>query len=609
MINSPKVGVYICHCGINIAATVDVAAVTDYAAHLPHVVIARNYTYMCSDPGQALIKNDIAEHNLNRIVVASCSPRMHEPTFRAVIAEAGLNPYCLEMANIREHCSWVHPQGTFTTEKAMQLVASAVAKATWLEPLQTRQVSITPSAVIVGGGIAGMQSALDLADAGFQTTIIEHASQPGGHAAQFYRTFPTLEPAGALVHELVERVNHHPCINLMTESEVTDVSGYVGNFQVKVKRNEETTNVPAGAIIVATGFETFDPHLKPELGYGKYPQVMTTLEFEYVTPALASGASVARGDSPEAIPNLVGDCFAAESPSTSLRAAARNDMVKSIVFIQCVGSRDQTVGNPYCSRVCCMVTAKQARLVREQFPNANVTVFYMDVRAFGKGFEEFYDQAREDGVLYRRGNPSEIIKRGDRVVVRAEDTLLSEQVEVEADLVVLAVGMKPRADSEAVAQLLKLSRSGDGFFMEAHPKLRPVETSMAGVFLAGCCQAPKDIADSISQARAAASAAMIPLMRGQVQVDAATSFIDEELCSGCGQCADYCNFSALSLHPVRGKMTVNAVLCQGCGACATACPSKAIKVHQFTFEQIMAQMDALTDWHGIPQAVEMAEAV
>jgi heterodisulfide reductase subunit A len=582
MTDSPRVGVYVCHCGINIAATVDVAAVTNYAAHLYGVVVARNYTYMCSDPGQALIKNDIAEHNLNRIVVASCSPRMHEPTFRAVIEEAGLNPYCLEMANIREQCSWVHPAGMLTTEKAMQLVESAVAKATRLEPLQTRQVSIIPAAVVIGGGIAGMQSALDLANAGFQITIIERASQPGGHAAQFYRTFPTLESAGALVHELVERVNQHPRIHLMTESEVTNVSGYVGNFNVRVKRNEETTDVPAGAIIVATGFETFDPHLKPELGYGKYPQVVTTLDFEQ---------------------------------TLNQQSAINNP--KSIVFIQCVGSRDQAVGcggdtpqaHPYCSRVCCMVTAKQARLVREQFPNAAVTVFYMDVRAFGKGFEEFYDQAREDGVLYRRGNPSEIIKRGDRVVVRAEDTLLGEPVEVEADLVVLAVGMKPRGDSDVVAQLLKLSRSGDGFFMEAHPKLRPVETSMAGVFLAGCCQAPKDIADSISQARAAASAAMIPLMRGHVQVDAATSFIDEELCSGCGQCAETCNFSALSLHPVRGKMIVNAVLCQGCGACATACPSKAIKVHQFTFEQIMAQMDTLTDRYELPLAADVLAAV
>lgn len=603
MTNSPRVGVYICHCGINIAATVDIDAVTEFAARLPSVAVARNYTYMCSDPGQALIKGDIVEHNLNRVVVASCSPRMHEPTFRAAIAEAGLNPYCLEMANIREQCSWVHPQGISTTEKAMQLVASAVAKAARLEPLRTRQVSITPAAVVIGGGISGMQSALDLADAGFQVSIVERAAQAGGHVAQIYKTFPTLEPAGLLVHELIERVNAHPNIHLMTESEVTDVSGYVGNFNVKVKRNEETMDVPAGAIIVATGFETFNPRLKPELGYGKYPQVMTTLEFESVVARRADGRVAAERRTETQPDEAISNSGGIASPTSW----ARND-IKSVVFIQCVGSRDssltptplpkregQGVRADYCSRVCCMVTAKQARLVREQFPNASVTVFYMDVRAFGKGFEEFYDQAREDGVIYRRGNPSEIVKRGDRVAVRAEDTLLSQQVEVEADLVVLAVGMKPRSDSEAVAQLLKLSRSGDGFFMEAHPKLRPVDTSMAGVFLAGCCQSPKDIADSISQARAAASAAMIPLMRGEVQVDAATSFIDEELCSGCGQCAEYCNFAALSLHPVRGRMTVNAVLCQGCGACATACPSKAIKVHQFTFEQVMAQVDAL-DW-------------
>jgi heterodisulfide reductase subunit A len=452
-----------------------------------------------------------------------------------------------------------------------------------------------------------MQSALDLADAGFQVTIVERAAESGGHVAQFYRTFPTLESAGVLVHELVERVNTHPRIQLMTESEITDVSGYVGNFNIRVKRNEETTDVPAGAIIVATGFETFDPRLKPELGYGEYPQVTTTLDFEHV---------VARGKAPKQSPVMQNDSDKGEIASLPAERVARND-VKSVVFIQCVGSRDQALGcgdgksqtNAYCSRVCCMVTAKQARLVREQLPNANVTAFYMDVRAFGKGFEEFYDQAREDGVTYRRGNPAEILKRGERVVVRAEDTLLGEQVEVEADLVVLAVGMKPRADSEAVAQLLKLSRSGDGFFMEAHPKLRPVETSMAGVFLAGCCQSPKDIADSIAQARAAASAAMIPLMRGEVQVDAATSFIDEELCAGCGQCASVCSFSALTLHPVRGKMTVNAALCQGCGSCALACPSKAIMVHQSTFEQVMAQVNALTDWRGVSLPVGMIEAV
>ena len=570
---TPRVGVYICHCGINIASTVDVAAVADYAAHLPGVVIARHYTYMCSDPGQDLIKQDIAELELNRVVVASCSPRMHEPTFRAVITEAGLNPYCLEMANIREQCSWVHPVGIQTTQKAMQLVDSAVAKAVYLQPLEVRQAQVTQAALIIGGGVAGMQAALDIAEAGFQSILVERTSKLGGHAAHIQRTFPTLEPVADLVNELSERVALHPRLTRMMEAEVKRVDGYVGNFRVEVGNNHRVgdnhrlTEVQAGVIILATGFEAFDARLKPEYGYGVYPEVVTTPDFEQ----LDTDQMRINGHEP-----------------------------KQVVFIQCVGSREQPWGekgkhepHPYCSRVCCMVTAKQARLVRERLPSAQVTVFYMDVRAFGKGFEEFYDRTREEGVIYRRGNPSEIIRRGERVVVRAEDTLLGELVEVEADLVVLAVGMTPRPDMAELARLFNISRSSDGFFMEAHPKLRPVETAMAGIFLAGCCQGPKDIAESIIQARAAASAALIPLMRGQVQIEAATSFIDEELCSGCGQCALVCSFAALALHPRLGMMVVNPVLCQGCGACATACPSGAINVHQFTFDQVMAQVEAL----------------
>ena len=570
---TPRVGVYICHCGINIASTVDVAAVADYAAHLPGVVIARHYTYMCSDPGQDLIKQDIAELELNRVVVASCSPRMHEPTFRAVITEAGLNPYCLEMANIREQCSWVHPVGIQTTQKAMQLVDSAVAKAVYLQPLEVRQAQVTQAALIIGGGVAGMQAALDIAEAGFQSILVERTSKLGGHAAHIQRTFPTLEPVADLVNELSERVARHPRLTRMMEAEVKRVDGYVGNFRVevgenpRVGENHRLTEVQAGVIILATGFEAFDARLKPEYGYGVYPEVVTTPDFEQ----LDTDQMRINGHEP-----------------------------KQVVFIQCVGSREQPWGekgkhepHPYCSRVCCMVTAKQARLVRERLPSAQVTVFYMDVRAFGKGFEEFYDRTREEGVIYRRGNPSEIIRRGERVVVRAEDTLLGELVEVEADLVVLAVGMTPRPDMAELARLFNISRSSDGFFMEAHPKLRPVETAMAGIFLAGCCQGPKDIAESIIQARAAASAALIPLMRGQVQIEAATSFIDEELCSGCGQCALVCSFAALALHPRLGMMVVNPVLCQGCGACATACPSGAINVHQFTFDQVMAQVEAL----------------
>jgi len=576
----PRVGVYVCHCGINIAATVDVKAVTAFASRLPGVVVSRDYTYMCSDPGQSLIKNDIRDLNLNRVVVASCSPRMHEPTFRAAVADGGLNPYCFEMANIREQCSWVHTSGAPTTQKAMQLVASAVAKATLLQPLEQRQVPTTPAALVIGGGIAGMQSALDIAEAGFQVTLVERSPQLGGHVGHLHRTFPTLEVTDDLIRPVIESVTHHPRIRVMTESEVAGVGGYVGNFLVGVRHGQETVEVPVGAIVVATGFEIFDARRKPELGYGAYPEVITTADFERLA---ASGEIRVNGREP-----------------------------KKVVFIHCVGSRDQAIGNAYCSRICCMVAAKQASLVRERLPQADVTVFFMDVRAFGKNFEEFYDDVRKSGVVYRRGNPSEIIRRGDRVVVRAEDTLLGEPVEAEADLVVLAVGMQPRADTGAVASLLKLSRSSDGFFMEAHPKLRPVDTAMAGIFLAGTCQGPKDIPETISQARAAASAAMIPLMRGQVTIEAATSFVDEELCSGCGQCASICTFAALSLHPTRGVMTVNAVLCQGCGACATACPSGAINVKHFTFDQVMAQIEVLSDFEvpsiPVPATVETAQA-
>jgi heterodisulfide reductase subunit A len=558
---TPRVGVYICHCGINIAATVDVAAVAEFAAGLPGVVVARHYTYMCSEPGQALIKQDIAGLDLNRVVVASCSPLMHEPTFRATVADGGLNPYCFEMANIREQCSWVHPEEMATTLKAMQLVASAVGKAARLEPLQVRQVPVTPAALVIGGGIAGLQAALDIAQAGFEVTLVEKEGRLGGHAARLHSTFPTLEGVPALIQPVVEQVQNHPRIRLLLGAQVTEVGGYVGNFKVRIQQGEEPLEVPTGAIVVATGFEVFDARRKPEFGYGLYPQVITTLDFEQL---------------------LAGEIRVGERPP------------QKVVFIQCVGSRDQTLGNPYCSRVCCMVTAKQARLVKQRLPQAEVNVFYMDVRAFGKGFEEFYDQTRQDGILYRRGNPSEIVRRGERVVVRAEDTLLGELVEVEADLVVLAVGMRPRADSEALASLLKLARSADGFFLEAHPKLRPVDTALAGLYLAGACQGPKDITESVAQARAAAAAALILLMRGQVPVEAATSFVEEELCAGCGQCAAVCSFSALSLHPVRGVMTVNPVLCQGCGACAAACPSGAINVHHFTFDQFLAQIEALS---------------
>jgi heterodisulfide reductase subunit A len=570
MESRPRIGVYVCHCGANIAANVAVEQVAEFAATLPDVVVARDYLYMCSDPGQEMIQQDIEEHGLTRVVVASCSPRMHEPTFRGAAQQAGLNPYLVEMANIREQCSWVHTDREKATEKAKSLVASVVTKAARLKPLEEREVGVTPGAVVVGGGVAGMVAALDVAGAGFPVYLVERSDHLGGRVADLNRTFPALESAVELLEPLIEQVQTHPNVIVFLNAQVTEVEGYVGNFEVTVSGENSKPETPGsklqvGSIIIATGYDVFDPHRTPEFGYGQYPNVITSLEMER---RLVEGDLTVDGRSP-----------------------------RSVAFIQCVGSRDAQVGNPYCSRVCCMYTSKQSRLVRELLPEADVTVFYIDVRTFGKGAEEFYDEARAKGVRYRRGNVSEIIRkqsdRGDRVVLVAEDTLLGRPIEFEADLVVLAVGMEPRSNAGDLSNLLKLARSSDGFFMELHPKLRPVDTAVDGVFLAGCCQGPKDIPDTVAQAKAAASSALIPLLRGTVPVISETAVVDPEWCAGCGMCVEVCPFGAPALDSLRGVSQINAVLCKGCGACAVACPSKAIYIQHFTPEQILAQVDAL----------------
>ncbi|MGD2143121.1 MAG: CoB--CoM heterodisulfide reductase iron-sulfur subunit A family protein [Anaerolineae bacterium] len=576
-------GVYVCHCGVNIAATVDVEQAAEAARRLPGVVVARDYTYMCSDPGQELIKRDIREYGLNRVVVASCSPRMHEPTFRAAAQQEGLNPYQIEMANIREQCSWVHKDRTEATEKAKLLIASAVAKANRLEALEERAVDVTPGVLVIGGGVAGMAAALDVADAGFPVYLVEQDDRLGGRVSDLNCTFPTLESAGELSDSLIEQVEEHVGITVFLNSRVSRVDGYVGNFQVEVAPRgglgertngcrafdvqSLTSGLEVGSIVVATGYDLFNADRKPELGYRDYANVITSLEME---ERLTQGDLTVAGRTPG-----------------------------RVVFIQCVGSRDIQLGNPHCSRVCCMYTAKQSRLVREMLPDAAVTVFYIDVRTFGKGAEEFYDEAREHGVRYRRGNVSEIYRRrgdgGDRVVLVAEDTLLGQPIELEADLVVLAVGMEAREDAGDISQLLKLPRSADGFFLEAHPKLRPVDTAMQGIFLAGCCQGPKDIPDTIAQAKAAASSALIPLIRGLVPVESATAVVDEELCAGCGMCVEVCPYDAPALDTLWGVSRINAVLCEGCGACAITCPSTAIQLQHYTAQQVLAQVDALVE--------------
>ena len=644
-----RLGVYVCHCGVNISHTVDVEKVAEMAAALPGVALAKTYPYMCSDPGQSLICADIKEHGLTGVVVAACSPRMHEPTFRAALASVGVNPYMFDMANIREQCSWIHDDKEAGTEKAIDLVRSAVARAGYLEGLTEREIDVIPEALVIGGGIAGIQAALDIAEAGFKVHLVEKEPSIGGRMAQLDKTFPTLDCSACILTPKMVDVSRHPNINLMTYSNIEGISGYVGSFTVTIRKRaryvdvdectacndcvdvcpvavpnefdeglatrkaiyqsfpqavpaayvlnmdeclgtnpiacgkcleacdkkcidydqkDEVVEIKVGTIIVATGMDIFDATEIGALGYGRYDDVLTSLEFERLVSA--------------------GGPTGGELVRFSDRKAP-----KSVVFLQCVGSRDEKVGNEYCSRVCCMYTAKQAHLVREKLPDAEITVFYMDIRAFGKGFEEFYDRVRKERVIYRRGSVSEIYRRKDRLVVRGEDTLIGELVEIEADMVVLAVGLVPRPETDDIASFLKLSKSSDRFLMEAHPKLRPVDTAVEGVFVAGCCQGPKDIPDAVAQAKAASSSAIAPMARGTVRMEAISAVVDEDLCSGCRICVSVCPYEAISYDEKDKVSRVNEALCKGCGTCGAACPSGAMSTIHFTTGQMRAQMLAL----------------
>ncbi len=646
----PKIGVFICHCGSNIAGVIDIPKLVEYAATLPNVVVAEDYRYMCSDPGQDLIKERAREKGLNRVVVAACSPTLHEPTFRRVLENIGLNPFFFDMSNIREHCSWVHThEEEAALEKAKDLVKMAVARAAELKPLEQKQVDVKASVLVVGAGITGIQAALDIADAGYKVYLVEKEPSIGGHMAQLDKTFPTLDCSSCILTPKMSLVGQHPNIELLTYSEVREVDGYVGNFKVKVERKPRyviedkctacadclevcPVNVPdefnaglgwrkaiyisfaqavpnayvidtehclgmtpiacgkckdaceaeaidyemkpeileldVGAIIVATGFELFDAMQQLEYGYGKYPDVMTNLEME----RMLSAAGPTEGK--------------ILRPSTMKKP-------KHIAYIQCVGSRNERY-NAYCSRVCCMAALKQARQIREKYPEINVTIFYIDMRAFGKGYEEFYETtAREHAVTFVRGRVSEVREsfETDKIVIRAEDTFLGQPVEAEVDIVVLSCGIEAPKDLSEFARILGLQRSADGFLLEAHPKLRPVETNTDGIFIAGAVQGPKDIPDSVAQAKGAAASALAMVAAGQVKVQPYAAIVNEDLCAGCGICEASCPYGAVKV--VDNLAQVTEAQCKGCGTCAAACPNQAIAPQHFTMEQIIAQLDAL----------------
>ena len=646
----PIIGVYICHCGSNIAGTVDTEAVAKFAEGLEGVVVARDYKFMCSDPGQELIKQDIKDLGLNRVVVASCSPTMHEPTFRRACQEAGVNPYLFEMANIREQASWVTEDKQAATEKAKALVSAAVRRVLYHQPLETKEVPVNPNTLVVGGGIAGIQAALKIADSEHQVYLVERTPSIGGHMAQLDKTFPTLDCSACILTPKMTQVGSHPFIKLLTYSEIEEVSGYIGNFKVRIRKKaryvneelctgcgvcqekcpwkvdsefeaglgkrkaiytpfpqavpnkpvidtehcayfqsgkcracekfceakaidfeqkDEIIEVEVGSIILATGFQVFDPTPIHAYGYGRLDNVITSLEFE----RLVNSAGPTEGEV----------------------VLKDGSVPKSIAIIHCVGSRDEKY-HEYCSRVCCMHSMKFAHLIKEH-TDAEVYEFYIDIRSFGKGYEEFYNRILEEGTTFIRGRPAEITDVAEspeeegKLIVQFEDTLVGRQRRLPVDMVILSCALEPQPDAEAINRLFNISCSGDGFFLEKHPKLEPVSTMTDGIFLAGCCQGPKDIPDTVAQASAAAAEALAIISRGRVEVEAATAVIDERICSGCQACKLVCPYSAIEYDEEKGVCRVNKALCKACGACVAACFSHAISLEHFTNEQIVAQME------------------
>jgi len=576
-----RIGVFVCHCGHNIAGTVDVKAVVEQLQRNGDVVFAIDYKYMCSDPGQQLIRESIEKYQLDGVVVAACSPAMHETTFRRTVSAAGLNGYRCESANIREQVSWVHQQNKeAATQKAIEIAESIVEKVKRNEALEPLILPLIHRTLVIGGGIAGMQAALDIAEAGYAVILVERQDHLGGRMAELSGSFLNFQAAPDLLDRKIQQVLSHPNIQTLLNAEVDSLSGYVGNFRVRVRQKPAEAEAPfvplddlqpltytfdVGAIVVASGWQPYDRARLPEYGGGEIPDVVDGLTFE---------AMLRSGD--------------------VIRRPSDGKIARQVVFVQCAGSRDPEHGVSYCSKVCCMYVAKQAMLYKERVPQGQAYVFYIDIRSAGKNYDEYVQRAMTDyGVLYLRGKVSRVFREGDQTIVWGSDTLTGRAVEIAADLVVLATPMLPSNGSVELGQLLHISTDGYGFFNEAHPKLRPVETLTAGIYLAGVAQGPKDIPETVSQASGAAAKVLQLFSKNEMTASPLVASVIEELCAACGACVKVCPYGAREIHPMWNYATVNAALCQGCGACVVACPNKASQVRNWRVEQVMEMVDAL----------------
>ncbi len=562
-------------CGTNIAEIVDVEAVAKFVSGIPNVVLAKTDKYMCSNPGQEMIIQDIKEHNLNRVVVAACSPNMHERTFRNALRSAGLNQYLLEMANIREQCSWVHKDPVEATEKAKALVNAAICRVALHEELESKSVDMCPNVLVIGGGIVGMTAALELADARNQVYLVEKNDHLGGNLARVDLTAPYFYSARDLLTERITRIMNHKKINVFFESKVTDLTGFIGNFKATIEMSDrdpgkinKTVEVEVGNVIVCTGFKEFDASRMVQYGYGKLPNVITSFELEKMIRA--GRIETKEGKIP-----------------------------KYVAIIHCVGSRSQEF-HAYCSRVCCMTALKYAHEIKSANPECYVSDIYIDMHAFGKGHEDFYRRSSEAKTLFLMYEKEDrpVIHKAEpqddcEMLIEVNEKLSGELIEIPADLVILMVGMEAREDSYQIARICNISQDKDGWFIESHPKLEPVATKTDGIFIAGTCVAPKDIPDSVAQARAAAARILARISKGKIEVDALYAVVNEELCSGCRLCNQLCPYSAIEFDEKKRHSYIISALCKGCGVCVAACPSSAIIGRHFTDQQVIAQVDGL----------------
>ena len=650
-----RIGVFVCHCGLNIAKTVRVSELAEFAATLPDVVVAADYKFMCSTPGQELIQNDIRKHNLDRVIVAACSPLMHEKTFRKVIENAGLNQYLLSIVNVREQDAWVTEDEDEATAKAKALINGAVYRARLLQPLTPRFIDVNADVMVVGGGIAGIQAALELAETGKKVYLVERNSTIGGHMAQFDKTFPTLDCSACILTPKMDAVLQNPRIELLTYCEVEEVNGFVGNFDVKIRQkaryidhdkcnaclactekcpgkgvsewdeglvkrkavyipfpqavpqkpvidrdactyfqkgkcrlcekacgqgaiafDQQDTfrEIKVGAMIVATGYDLMDTKPLLQYGYGRLPGVYHALEIERLfNSAGPTGGKVVMRDGKEP---------------------------QSIAILHCIGSRDKN-HYEYCSRVCCMYSLKFAHLLKEK-THGDVYQLYIDMRAPGKGYEEFYNRLVEEDVKFIRGKAARVTDKSSnpdfagKLVVEVDDTLMGRFVTIPVDMVVLSPAMKPRADAKEMGRLLNLSTDKYGFFMERHPKLAPLSTMTEGVFIAGACQGPKDIPDSVAQGTGAAAEALTIVVKDRLELEAATAIVNPSACSGCHNCVTVCPYGAPVFNTEKNVSEINEALCKGCGLCAAGCPSSAIYTRHFTNDQVMAEIEGLMEF-------------